>query len=141
MLVKVAQSCPTLCDPRGLYSPWNSSGQNTGVDSLSLLQEIFPTQVLKPVLLYCRQILYQLGHQGSPQFSLKEVANDNRFFLFVCLFTFKQVTLQSNICRTPIALQNSRALRKVKATSVSSGFRILNYKDDANQLGNLGQVN
>ena len=67
MLVKVAQSCPTLCDPRGLYSPWNSSGQNTGVDSLSLLQEIFPTQVLKPVLLYCRQILYQLGHQGSPR--------------------------------------------------------------------------
>ena len=31
--------------PHGLYSPWNSSGQNTGVDSLSLLQGIFPTQV------------------------------------------------------------------------------------------------
>ena len=29
----------------GLYSPWNSPGQNTGVDSLSLLQGIFPTQV------------------------------------------------------------------------------------------------
>ena len=28
-----------------LYSPWNSPGQNTGVGSLSLLQEIFPTQV------------------------------------------------------------------------------------------------
>ena len=26
-----------------LYSPWNSLGQNTGVDSLSLLQGIFPT--------------------------------------------------------------------------------------------------
>ena len=26
--------------PRGLSSPWNSSGQNTGVGSLSLLQEI-----------------------------------------------------------------------------------------------------
>ena len=25
-------------------SPWNSPGQNTGVDSFSLLQEIFPTQ-------------------------------------------------------------------------------------------------
>ena len=24
--------------PRGLYSPWNSPGQNTGVGSLSLLQ-------------------------------------------------------------------------------------------------------
>ena len=28
--------------PHGLYSPWNSPGQNTGVGSLSLLQRIFP---------------------------------------------------------------------------------------------------
>ena len=35
---------PTLCDAPGLCRPWNSPGQNTGVDSLSLLQEIFPTQ-------------------------------------------------------------------------------------------------
>ena len=31
--------------PTPLYSPWTSPGQNTGVDSLSLLQGIFPTQV------------------------------------------------------------------------------------------------
>ena len=31
--------------PYGLYSPWNSPGQSTGVGSLSLLQGIFPTQV------------------------------------------------------------------------------------------------
>ena len=43
LLVKVAQSCPTLCDPMD-YSPWNSPGQNTGVGSLSLLQGIFPIQ-------------------------------------------------------------------------------------------------
>ena len=43
--VKFAQSCQTLCDPHGLYSPWNSPGQNTGVGSHSLLQGIFPTQV------------------------------------------------------------------------------------------------
>ena len=30
--------------PHGLYSPWNSPGQNTGVGSLSLFQGIFPTQ-------------------------------------------------------------------------------------------------
>ena len=30
--------------PFGLYSPWNSPDQNTGVDSLSLLQGIFPTR-------------------------------------------------------------------------------------------------
>ena len=28
----------------GLYSPWNSPGQNTEVGSRSLLQRIFPTQ-------------------------------------------------------------------------------------------------
>ena len=35
--------------PHGLYSPWNSLGQNTGMGSLSLLQRIFPTQGLNPV--------------------------------------------------------------------------------------------
>ncbi len=51
--------------PHGLYSPWNSPGQNTGVGSCSLLQGIFPTQGLNPGLLHCRQILYCLSHQGS----------------------------------------------------------------------------
>ena len=48
-----------------LYSPWNSPGQNTGVGSLSLLQGIFPIQGSNPGLPHCRQILYQLSHQGS----------------------------------------------------------------------------
>ena len=52
--------------PYGLYSPWNSRGQNTGVGSLSLLQWIFPTQELNRGLLHCKQILYQLKYQGSP---------------------------------------------------------------------------
>jgi len=49
----------------GLYSPWNSPGQNIGVHSLSLLQGIFPTQGLNPGLPYCRRILYQLSHKRS----------------------------------------------------------------------------
>ena len=52
--------------PHGLYSPWNSSGQNTRVGSLSLLQGIFPTQESNPGLPHCRKILYQLSHKGSP---------------------------------------------------------------------------
>ena len=51
--------------PHGLYSPWKSLGQNTGVGSLSLLQGIFPTQGSNPGLPHCRQILYQLSHKGS----------------------------------------------------------------------------
>ena len=53
--------------PHGLYSPWNSPGQNTEVGSLSLLQGIFPTQGSNPGLPHCRQILYQLSHKGSPR--------------------------------------------------------------------------
>ena len=102
-------SCSLLSDslwPHGLYSPWNSPGQNTGVGSLlvflfsrgssqprdqtqaswiagrfftswatgkpkntgvgslSLLQQIFPTQESNRHLLPCRRIFYQLSYQG-----------------------------------------------------------------------------
>ena len=50
----------------GIYSPWNSPGQDTGVGSLSLLQGIFPTRGLNLGLPHCRRILYQLSYQGSP---------------------------------------------------------------------------
>ena len=59
----MAQLYPTL-RPHGLYSPWNSLGQNTGVGSLSLLQGIFPTQGSNPGLLHRRKILDQLS-KGS----------------------------------------------------------------------------
>ena len=51
-----ADSLPT--EPQG-------KPKNTGVGSLSLLQEIFPTRDLNWALLHCRQILYQLSYQGS----------------------------------------------------------------------------
>ena len=53
--------------PHGLYSPWHSLSQITGVGSLSLLQGIFPTQGSNPGLPHCRWILYQLSHKGSPR--------------------------------------------------------------------------
>ena len=59
--------------PHGLYIPWNSPGQNTGVGSLSLLQRIFPTQGWNPGLQHCRRILHQLSHKGNPRI-LKWVA-------------------------------------------------------------------
>ena len=65
LVVKVAQSCPTL-RPHGLYSPWNSPSQNTGVGSLSLLRGIFASQESNPGLPHCRLILYKLSHKGSP---------------------------------------------------------------------------
>ena len=71
MKVKVAQLCPTVCNP--MDSPRNSLGQNTEVGSLSLLQGIFPTQELNQGLLYCRWILYQLSYQGSPTFKMVHI--------------------------------------------------------------------
>ena len=53
--------------PHGLYSPWNSPGQNTRVVSLSLLQGIFPTQGSNPGLPHCKWVLYQLSHKRSPR--------------------------------------------------------------------------
>jgi len=104
--VKVAQSCPTLCNPvdytvHGILQAQNTGmgslslpffrlssqlrielrsptlqadslpvepqrkPKNTGVGSLSLLQQIFPTQELNQGLLHCRLILYYLNHKGS----------------------------------------------------------------------------
>ena len=41
--------------------------KNTGVGSLSLLQQIFPIQELNQGLLHCRRIIYQLSYQASPK--------------------------------------------------------------------------
>ena len=46
----ITSSVMTCLWPHGLYSPWNSPGQNTGVGSLSLFQGIFPTQASNPGL-------------------------------------------------------------------------------------------
>ena len=67
-LMTISESCSVVSDslqPHGLYSPWNSPGQNTGVGNLSLLQGIFPTQGSNPGLPHCRQILYQLSYKWS----------------------------------------------------------------------------
>ena len=65
--VKVAQLCPTLCNPMDYFSPWNSLDQNTGVGNLSLLQGILSTQESNPGVPHCRWILYQLSLQRSPR--------------------------------------------------------------------------
>ena len=65
---------PTLCDsmdcsPPSSSIPDDSPDKNTRVGCHALLQGIFPTLVLNPVLPHCRQILYHLIHQGSPSVS------------------------------------------------------------------------
>ena len=92
---KVAQLCPTLCDPmkspRGLQE--NSPGQNTGVDSLSLLQGIFPTQGSSPGLPHRGQIIYQLNHKGSPL-----NLNMLRYVRFSFPKSFRDFLIDSDYC-------------------------------------------
>ena len=67
-LVSESESRSVVSDclrPLGLYCPWDSPGQNTGVGSCFLLWGIFPTQGLNPGLLHCRWILHLLSHRGS----------------------------------------------------------------------------
>ena len=68
--VLLTQLCLTLqphgLQPSRLLCSWNSLGKNTGVGCHCLLQGIFLTQGSNLRLPNCRQILYQLSHQGSP---------------------------------------------------------------------------
>ena len=65
-----SESCTVVSSSwrlQGLYSPWDSPGQDTGVGSLSLLQGIFPAQGSNPGPPHCRWILSWLSHKGSPR--------------------------------------------------------------------------
>ena len=56
---------PTALQADSLPAEPQGKPKNTGVGSLSLLLQIFPTQELNQRLLHRRQILYQLRYQGS----------------------------------------------------------------------------
>ena len=98
----------------GLYSPWNSPEQNTGVGSLSLLQGIFPTQGSNPGLLHCRRILYQLNHKGSPHgnhiythiYSCL-VANYIYIYIYLAIYVHIYIYIVVN-CQQKEKLENSR---------------------------------
>ena len=65
--------------PPGLYSPWNSPGQNTGVDGLSLLQGIFPTQGSNPGSPALQADSLPAESQGNPEYDTDELLqNENR---------------------------------------------------------------
>ena len=60
------------------YTVHGIPSKNTGVGSHALSQGIFPTQGLNPGRPHCRQIIYHLSHQGSPNqlyFNLKKKKN------------------------------------------------------------------
>ena len=110
--------CSVMSDslrPHGLYSPWNSPGQKTGVGSLSLVQGIFPTPGWNPGLPHCRQILYQLSHQGSPRI-LKWVA-------YPFSRRSSQPTNQTRVSCVTDGFFTNWAMREAQARKGSQGLR------------------
>ena len=65
--VKVTQSCPALCDPMDYAVHGIFQARILEWVAFPFSRGIFPTQGLNPVLPYCRWILYQLSHKGSPR--------------------------------------------------------------------------
>ena len=92
---EVSESLSVMSDSMrssGLYSPWNSPGQNTGMDSHYLLQGVFPTQGSNPGLPHFRWILYQLSHQD------------------VILFIYPFIHYYTISCTLHCKLQNQRTI-------------------------------
>ena len=58
---------PMDCSPPGASIHRDAPGKDIGVGCYALLQGIFPIQGSSPGLPHCRQIPYQLSHQGSPR--------------------------------------------------------------------------
>ena len=127
-------SCSAMSDslwPHGLYSPWNSPGQKTGVGSLSLLQGIFPTQGLNPDLPHCRQIFfYQLSHKGREEFLLCH------FYMILCCCSVAKLCLtlcNSMDCSPPgSSVLSSRILKWVailfsRGSSSTRGWTRISY--------------
>ena len=81
-------------------TPWtlsNCPGKNTGVGRHSLLQGIFPTQGLNLGLLHCKQIVYHLGHEGSPGDQRKPTQHISFFFFLTFYFVLEYSRLTNSV--------------------------------------------
>ena len=97
-----SESCSVVSDclwPYGLYSSWNSPGQNTGVGSLSLLQPFFLTQEWNQGFQLCKRILYQLSYQGSPVTKIRSQKKKKK--KEIC---FKRIIMLQLICPWDVLL-------------------------------------
>ena len=76
------------CLADGFFTNWAIREAQTGVGSHSLLQGIFPTQGMNSGLLHCRQILYCLNHQKSPEGPC----------IYICIYTHTHIYIYIYIC-------------------------------------------
>ena len=111
---------------RGLYSPWNSPGQDTGVGSYSLLQgQSLPTQGSNPGLPHCRWILYQLS-PGSPR-------SAGRFVQIFCFVLYGPASWDF-LCYLPAPLE-PRTPSSDTFSNTSKGFCLSISHSDSGKTG------
>ena len=65
--LKVTQSCPTFCNPVDYVVHGILQARIPKWVAFPFSRGSFPTQGSNPGLPYCRRILYQLSHKGSPR--------------------------------------------------------------------------
>ena len=115
----VAQSFLSLGNPMDCNTPGSSvhgdsSGQNTGVGCLGLLQGIFLTPGSNPGLRHCRQILYHLSYQESPS----SIQYQKIFCFSSCFVLFKK-QISRELERGSALLKTIPSAFLIKATQVS----------------------
>ena len=122
MKVKFAQLCLTLCDPTDRAR--NSPGQNPGVDSLSLLQRLFPTQGQNSGLL--RGDSLPAEPQGNPENTGGEEGIE---ILRQCKLSDHRIHVHQQSCtqfkddkssKKIVSIKIADMLGKVKLTNISS---------------------
>ena len=86
--VKVVQSCLPLCNPMGYTVHGILQARILEWVSLSLFQEIFPTQGSNPGLLHCRRLLYQLSHQISPECPKRLSISIYRLSIYLSIYLY-----------------------------------------------------
>ena len=114
-----SQSCPTLCEPMDRSPPGCSVCGFLQARILEdiLLQVTLPTQRLNWGLLHCRQILYHLIHQGSPNVILNTILMSGKHIFLKYLFYF--LSYESMITFTSYHLQETWKIQnKVTYSSI-----------------------
>ena len=84
---------PHGLQPTRLLCPWNSPCKKTGVDSLALLQRIFPIQGLNLGLLPCRQVLYCLRAREAYTLELLKMSSHKYIELLSYNLSLKTIGL------------------------------------------------
>ena len=91
--------------------------KNTGVDSPSLLQGIFPTQGLNWGLYHCRQILYRLSHQRSLHSTCYGIIADSSVqFSSIAQLCLTLCNPWTTACQASLSIINSQNLLKLMSS-------------------------